>query len=236
MHDQDVDEDCFGGKGDHTPYMLFYTSDWTAGTVNFTLEQRGFYFEALKTMWESKGGLPDDLQWLRGALRCDIRTARRLRSFLLNKGKLYVKDNLLMNRRMMRDIAQWKRKQAAKVGKHSAESQGTLALIFPDSPTKSTAPPANVPPHNQNPYPEKKEDRSSFEPRVIDGGKSRPAQVPRFVSEDALEQVRKLAPGWDRQALLKKFMAWPLSKTSDTDIDTLFLRWVPKFTKGKQAS
>jgi hypothetical protein len=37
----------------------------------------------------------------------------------------------------------------------------------------------------------------------------KPAAVPRrYVSEDALDQVRKVAPGWDRQALLRRYMDW----------------------------
>ena len=59
-----------------------------------------------------------------------------------------------------------------------------------------------------------------------------PAVVPRFVSEDALEQVRKAAPGWDRQFLLRKFLDWPGSKKAQ-HMDAAFLAWVRSFTKGK---
>lgn len=233
MNAHDVDQDEDDGKGAHTPFMQFYTSDWTAGTIGFTLEQRGFYFEALKTMWEMKSGLPDDTKWLGLALRCDPRTARKIRSFLLNKGKLNVKDNLLVNPRMTRDIAKWKRKQAAKIGKSSAEDQQTLALIFPENPTNSRPPPQTAKTSSSESNPDR-EDRS-FKPVVIDGGQLRPAQVPRFVSEDALNQVRRLAPNWDRQFLLKKFLDWPGSKNA-IDMDRAFLGWVRKFTKGKDAA
>jgi hypothetical protein len=73
-------------------------------------------------------------------------------------------------------------------------------------------------------------DQRSFENSIDD---RRPALPARFVSEDALEKVRKLAPGWDRQALLAKFNAWPGSKTA-RDLDAAFLGWVPKFTKGQR--
>jgi hypothetical protein len=37
----------------------------------------------------------------------------------------------------------------------------------------------------------------------------KPPAVPRrYVSEDALDQVRKIAPGWDLQALLRRYMDW----------------------------
>lgn len=62
--------------------------------------------------------------------------------------------------------------------------------------------------------------------------KSTPARPARFVSEAALEGVRSVAPGWDRQELLRRFLAWDGSKTA-TDMDRAFLGWVRKITKGK---
>ena len=53
------------------------------------------------------------------------------------------------------------------------------------------------------------------------------------MSEDALDQVRKVAPGWDRQALLAKYMDWIEGKEQPRDIDRAFLGWAKKFTKGK---
>lgn len=67
-----------------------------------------------------------------------------------------------------------------------------------------------------------------------DDSKRRPAQVHRYVTEEALNRVPKIAPGWDRQMLLKKFMAWPES-SSARDMDASFLGWVKSFTKGKKA-
>jgi hypothetical protein len=46
------------------------------------------------------------------------------------------------------------------------------------------------------------------------------------MSEDALDQVRKVAPGWDRQALLAKYMDWIEGKEQPRDIDRPFLGWV----------
>jgi hypothetical protein len=65
-----------------------------------------------------------------------------------------------------------------------------------------------------------------------DGDKRRPAMHARYVSEAALDRVRKTAPGWDRQFLLRKFMDWPESAKAQ-DLDAAFLGWVKKFTKGK---
>ena len=224
-----VDNDGDDCKGDHTPFWQFYTSDWAGGTIGFTLEQRGFYFECLRRMWERKDGLPDEIKWLACAMQCDPRTARRLRSFLVNSGKLKVRDGLLINGRALKDIRQWKAKREGKIGPKSGEDQPKLDLI---SPEKTNDINGRSPHHNQTSE-SRTEDRS-FKPAVIDGGKSLPAHVPRFVSEDALDRVKKLAPGWDRQHLLRTFLAWEGSKKAH-DLDRAFLAWVPKFTKGRAA-
>lgn len=54
-----------------------------------------------------------------------------------------------------------------------------------------------------------------------------------YVSEKALDQVRYIAPGWDRQALLAKFMEWEGSSNAK-NIDAAFLGWIKSFTKGKR--
>lgn len=48
----------------------------------------------------------------------------------------------------------------------------------------------------------------SAEHQIDDLRRRIPATVPRYVSEHALDQVRLIAPGWDRQYLLHHFMAW----------------------------
>lgn len=138
MNAHDVDQDDDDGKGAHTPFWMFYTSDWAGAVIGFTLEQRGFYFECLRRMWERKGGLVDEVKWLAAAISCDPRTVRRLRSFLINQGKLRSINGLLINSRAMRDIAKWKRQVEAKSGRRSGEDQPKLALIFPENPTEST--------------------------------------------------------------------------------------------------
>jgi hypothetical protein len=57
--------------------------------------------------------------------------------------------------------------------------------------------------------------------------------APRYITEDALDQVRTIAPGWDRQWLLAKYKDWRAGKPEPQDPDKAFLGWVRKFTKGK---
>jgi hypothetical protein len=69
----------------------------------------------------------------------------------------------------------------------------------------------------------------------FDDATRRPAVLNRFVSEAALDAVRTVARGWDRQALLRRFLAWPGSKEA-RDMDAAFLGWVKSFTKGRAPS
>ena len=81
-----------------------------------------------------------------------------------------------------------------------------------------------------DPSKEPSRDQRSFESK-FDERQTRPAQASHFVSEAALEKVRTIAPGWDRQALLRKYLDWPGSQNARS-MDAAFLAWVPKFTKG----
>jgi hypothetical protein len=67
---------------------------------------------------------------------------------------------------------------------------------------------------------------------VVDDKTTTPATVHRFVSEAALDRVRSVAPGWDRQMLLQRFTDWPGSKNA-RNMDAAFLGWAKKYTGGK---
>jgi hypothetical protein len=60
------------------------------------------------------------------------------------------------------------------------------------------------------------------------------AAVPKFITEDALDRVRSVAPGWDRQWLLATYREWSKGKAAPDNPDAAFLAWVRKFTKGKR--
>ncbi len=65
-----------------------------------------------------------------------------------------------------------------------------------------------------------------------------PAKValprPPLVSEDALDKVRAVAPGWDRQFLAARYREWMSGKDFPNNPDAAFLGWCKKFTKGKR--
>jgi hypothetical protein len=57
-----------------------------------------------------------------------------------------------------------------------------------------------------------------------------PYQPPDYV----LENMRTLAPGWDRQALIARFNEWKKGKEIAANPDGAFVGWVKKFTKQKR--
>jgi Initiator Replication protein len=56
----------------------------------------------------------------------------------------------------------------------------------------------------------------------------------RYAPPDhVLDMLPKIAPGWDRQALIAQFNGWKNGKAAATNPDGAFIGWVKKFTKGK---
>lgn len=64
---------------------------------------------------------------------------------------------------------------------------------------------------------------------------SKPAELPQapLISEDALAQVRSIAPGWDKYFLAARYTEWMKGREHPTHPDAAFLGWVKRFTKGK---
>lgn len=54
-----------------------------------------------------------------------------------------------------------------------------------------------------------------------------------LISEDALAQVRSVAPGWDKYFLAARYREWMKGKEHPAHPDAAFLGWVKRFTKGK---
>jgi Protein of unknown function (DUF1376) len=242
-------------------YWKLYIDDWMGGTSGFTLEQEAFYIRFLLAQFRAhlggKDGVPHDVKWLSLALRCDVRVTRRLMKFLIDEGKLISCEGLVHNPRMKKDLAAQVQPTSAEL---SPDFGRTCALGIPENPIETTEAVPHPDPY-PNPLPKTDRDTStakvinlrevkdrSFNPRIVDET-ALPAQaepeppprppkaatVPRYVTEAALERVRSIAPGWDRQALLKKFLDWPGSRNAQ-NLDAAFLGWVPKFTKGRAAS
>jgi hypothetical protein len=60
--------------------------------------------------------------------------------------------------------------------------------------------------------------------------------APYEPSDAVLNQLRTIAPGWDRQALLANYREWSRGKVAPKNAHGAFIGWAKKFTKGKAAA
>jgi uncharacterized protein YdaU (DUF1376 family) len=82
------------------------------GMANLNLEERGAYTTILDLIYEHDGRLPDDGQEIAHWLRVDIRHWQRIRKRLIEKGKLYIYNGELHNRKADEVIAETLRRIA----------------------------------------------------------------------------------------------------------------------------
>jgi Initiator Replication protein len=61
------------------------------------------------------------------------------------------------------------------------------------------------------------------------------AGAPYDPTDAVLDQLRTLAPGWDRQALVARYREWSRGKGAPDNPHGAFLGWVKRFTKQKAA-
>ena len=55
------------------------------------------------------------------------------------------------------------------------------------------------------------------------------------ISGTAFEQMREMAPGWDKYMLENLYIEWAKTKDAARNEDARFIRWVVSYTKGKPA-
>lgn len=55
-----------------------------------------------------------------------------------------------------------------------------------------------------------------------------------LISEDALQAVRSVAPGWDKYFLAARYTEWMKGREHPKNPDAAFLGWAKRFTKGKK--
>jgi uncharacterized protein YdaU (DUF1376 family) len=136
-HEDDVIEDRDEIKG-RDPFFRFFVDDWRAGTMGLTLEQKGFYIDLLCLMWDRQGGLPNDPAWIARNLGMRPQPVKRLLSSLFDAGKLKIKDDLIVNGRLLREL--WERKKLSerqsKRGKVSAATRAKLPRNSDKTPKK----------------------------------------------------------------------------------------------------
>lgn len=239
MNAHDVDQDGPGIKPrkrrshEIDPWYKRYARDFHEGTRELTLEERGAYSDIIDLIFMHDGPIRDEPKWIAHKLCIDVRKWRLLRKRLFAAGKLFITPHGIHNARAAEVLSE-REALRARLGRRGESGGDTPPDLFGnvnDFNGRSSTRSASSDRSDQ--LESEREDRS-FEPVVIEGGKSRPAQLPRYVSEGALDQVKKIAPGFDRQNLLREFLAWDGSKKA-IDMDKAFIGWVRKVTRGRAA-
>src|SRR6266851_1212677 len=91
--------------GKKAPWYKRYTDAALTGMMVLTLEERGAYNTVLDLIYNEGGRYQDDDGLICGWLRCNRRTWHRIKSRLLERGKLYVEDGHIYNGRASDEMA-----------------------------------------------------------------------------------------------------------------------------------
>lgn len=113
--------------------LKWYKRDPSAalnGMMELTLEERGAYNTVLDLIYSRDGNLADDDRFIAGWMRVDLRVWKRIRSTLIERGKLFVADGILRNERAdVEVLAALKRVgSAADAGRASAASKASKSV------------------------------------------------------------------------------------------------------------
>lgn len=69
------------------------------GMMELDLQERGAYNTVLDLIYSRDGILPDDDRFIAGWLRVDVRVWKRIKSSLIERGKLFISDGMIRNER-----------------------------------------------------------------------------------------------------------------------------------------
>lgn len=101
-------------------FVRFYPSDWRSGCMGLTPEEEGVYMRACAHGWETGVRLPLDDYAAASRLTLDVRMWRRIKTKLIEKGKLHVASDGIFNPRAEREF------EAATRAKQQADAQADM--------------------------------------------------------------------------------------------------------------
>jgi uncharacterized protein YdaU (DUF1376 family) len=117
------------------PWYKRYPSDFIAGTIGLSLEEKGAYSICLDLIYDRGGPIPDDARWIAGVCGCSVRKWVALRAALISTGKLLADDGHLTNNRARREISALDRASeaaaasGAKGGRKRAENSSRIEKL-----------------------------------------------------------------------------------------------------------
>lgn len=69
------------------------------GMMELDLQERGAYNTVLDLIYSRDGNLPNDDRFIAGWLRVDVRVWKRIKTTLIDRGKLFIADGMIRNER-----------------------------------------------------------------------------------------------------------------------------------------
>lgn len=119
------------GSAGKYAYHAHFHGDWLRGVANLAPDERGVYQTIIDLQYERRGPLPDDDEWLARQNNCPLRTYRRIKQKLIEKGRLIVdaEAGTLYDERAMRELASAgvMKETQAKRGRDGAAKRWTKA-------------------------------------------------------------------------------------------------------------
>lgn len=101
------------------------------GMMELSLEERGAYNTVLDLIYSRDGNLADDDRFIAGWLRVDVRIWKRIKSSLIERGKLFVSEGVIRNERAdVEVLAALSRVTSAQdAGRASARSKAAKSAV-----------------------------------------------------------------------------------------------------------
>lgn len=112
-----------------SPWYKRYPSDFIAGTVGLSLEQKGAYSLILDVIYDRGGPVPDDARYWAGLCGCSVRKWNTIKTELAAMGKIALADGFISNFRAEKEIenskttAEKHAKNGSKGGRKRAENE-----------------------------------------------------------------------------------------------------------------
>lgn len=90
-------------------FYKFEIANWNEGTANLTLEQEAAFLRIVNAIRLSEQAITFNIFVLCGLWRCNERKAKRILSELIDAGKIWVEDGLIVNRKAVDDASTLRR-------------------------------------------------------------------------------------------------------------------------------